>query len=444
MADRSLLAAVSGISANQTYLDTIGNNIANVNTVGYKSQSTDFVDLLTEQIAGAAAPAGVTVSGGTNPMAVGSGVRVGAISTNLTQGSLEQTNQPTDLAIEGSGFLVASQQGQQYFTRAGHLLLDANGDLVTPTGALIQGWQANGTGVIDTNAPTTAVSIPAGQVIAAKPTTEITMGGNLPAWNGTGTATPETTTINAYDSLGDTVPTTFTFTPVAGTAGEWDVNGQVTGMTGTLWTKPLVVQFDTSSGQISTITNQDTGTTYTMSTTNPAALDVPVTNMPSSSNSSFTFPSTDTWNAIFPAAGSSGAVTQFAGQDTAAAVSQDGSAGGSLQSFSIGSNGVITGSFSNGQTLSLAQIALANFTNPGGLADVGNSLYQASPNSGQALIGTPGTGGRGSLVGGSLEMSNVNLARQLTDLIVAQEAYQANTKTITTDATVLQSLVNLP
>jgi flagellar hook protein FlgE len=432
MADRSLLAAVSGISANQTYLDNIANNIANVDTVGFKSQSTDFTDLLTEQISGATAPAGVTVGGGVNPLAVGSGVRVGAISTNLTQGSLEQTNQPTDLAIEGSGYLMALQQGQQYFTRAGHLLLDANGNLVTPTGGLIQGWEANGSGVIDTNAPTTAVSIPAGQVIAATATTDITMGGNLPAWSGSGTATPQTTTINAYDSLGDTVPVTFTFTPVSGTAGAWTINGSVPGATSKLWTTPPTLQFDTSTGQLQSIN----GTS--VSTTGPT--DLPVTNMPSN----YTFPTGDTWNIVFPEPGTSGAVTQFAGQDTAAAVNQDGSAGGSLQSFSIGGNGVITGSFSNGQTLSLGQIALADFANPGGLADVGNTLFQATANSGQPLVGTPNSGGRGSLVGGSLEMSNVNLARQLTDLIVAQEAYQANTKTITTDATVLQSLVNLP
>ncbi len=160
--------------------------------------------------------------------------------------------------------------------------------------------------------------------------------------------------------------------------------------------------------------------------------------------SNYTFPKGDTWNIVFPQPGTSGAITQFAGQDTAAAVSQDGNAGGTLQSFSIGADGVITGSFSNGETQSLGQIALANFANPGGLAEQGNLLYQATPNSGTPLVGTPGTGGRGTLIGGSLETSNVNLAKQLTDLIIAQEAYQANTKVVSTSATTLQSLVNLP
>ncbi len=430
--DRALLAAVSGIDANQTWLDNIGNNIANVNTVGFKSDSIDFVDLLAQQIAGAAAPPGVTVGAGVNPISVGSGVRVAGITPNFSEGSLQQTNVPTDVAIQGNGFLIALQGGINYYTRAGNLVLDANGDLATPTGGLIQGWQAVN-GVINTNAPTTAVNIPTGTVIPATATTEITMGGNLPANPGSGGTQPQavTTTINAYDSLGDQIPVTFTFTP-GSTAGEWTIQGTVPGASSNLWSTPPTLQFNTSTGQLESINGTN------VSTTGPT--DLPVTNMPSN----YTFPKGDTWNIVFPQPGTSGAITQFAGQDTAAAVSQDGNAGGTLQSFSIGADGVITGSFSNGETQSLGQIALANFANPGGLAEQGNLLYQATPNSGTPLVGTPGTGGRGTLIGGSLETSNVNLAKQLTDLIIAQEAYQANTKVVSTSATTLQSLVNLP
>ncbi len=227
--DRSILAAVSGINANQTYLNTIGNNIANVNTVGFKSASADFVDLLTQLVTGAAAPGGPAVGAGVNPMSIGSGVRIGAINTNFTQGSIEQTNVPTDVAIQGNGFLVVTQGGQTYYTRAGNLVLDGNGELATPTGGIVEGWQANSTGSIVTNAPTSPISIPTGEVIAATATTEITMGGNLPAWSGSGTITPVTSTINAYDSLGNAVPTTLTFTPVSGVAGEWTLQGTIPG-----------------------------------------------------------------------------------------------------------------------------------------------------------------------------------------------------------------------
>ena len=150
--EQSLIAAVSGIEANQTYLDVIGNNIANSDTTGYKAEDPIFTDLLAEQIAGASAPS-AGQSAGVDPIAVGAGVRVGAVTNDQSQGAIQQTNQPTDVAIQGAGFLIADREGQQYYTRAGNLTLDANGDLATPTGALIQGWQADGQGAIDTNAP---------------------------------------------------------------------------------------------------------------------------------------------------------------------------------------------------------------------------------------------------------------------------------------------------
>jgi len=433
--DRALLAAVSGIDANQTYLDTIGNNIANVNTDGYKQQSADFVDLLSEQIAGASAPPTTPNGAGVNPIAIGSGVRVGAVSNDMSGGSLQQTNQPTDVAISGNGFLVAVQGGQQVFTRAGHLTTDGNGNLATPTGGLVQGWEAVN-GAINTNAPTTGITIPTGQVIPATATTEITMGGNLPAWNGTGTGTPITTTINAYDSLGNAAPVTLTFTPVAGTANAWTVQGTVPnpstpGTPDQLWTTPPTVTFDPTTGQVKTITG--------VTANADGSFSLPVGTMPAG----YTFPAGDTWNIDFPIPGTASAFTQFAGQSTAKAMTQDGSAAGTLSSFSINPTGTIVGSFSNGLTQTIGQIALADFANPGGLETIGNLNYITTPNSGQASIGAPGTGGRGTLIGGSLESSNVNLATQLTNLVVAQEAYQANTKVVNTDSTVTQSLVQM-
>ncbi|MGH9048047.1 MAG: flagellar hook-basal body complex protein, partial [Acidimicrobiales bacterium] len=254
MADQSLLAAVSGIRANQTYLAEIGDNIANAETVGYKEGTVQFGDLLSEQVSGGAAPA--TGGGGVNPIAIGSGVRVAAVTTQLSEGSLMFTGQATDVAITGTGYLVVESHGQQLYTRDGALTRDASGELTTASGARIQGWEANATGVIDTTAPTGPVTIPTGATIAAHATSKFYVSGNLPAWSGSGTQLPATITYDAYDSLGQVVPVTVTFTPVTGSADEWTVTAKAKGATGaTVTLLPTgktapVVAFTSTSGQI--------------------------------------------------------------------------------------------------------------------------------------------------------------------------------------------------
>ncbi|MCU1495394.1 MAG: protein of unknown function domain protein [Acidimicrobiaceae bacterium] len=434
MTERSILAAVSGIQANQTYLDGIGNNIANADTIGFKDSQVQFQDLLAEQLSGASGPA--AGSAGVNPVAVGSGVRVAANEVNLQEGSLEQTGVPTDVAIQGSGYLVVQSGGQQFYTRDGSLTTDGNGNLSTQSGGLIQGWQANGQGTVNTNAPLTSIKIPTGETIGATATTTLTLGGNLPAWNGVGTSPTETTTLNAYDALGDVVPITLTFTGVAGAANanQWTVQGTVpkpSGGTDTLWTTAPTIVFNPASGQVTSVTGATTNA--------DGSLSVPVSTMPAG----YTFPAGDILSFTFPPPGSSAAVTQFSAASTVQIEGQNGYASGTLQTYSIGSDGTITGAFSNGATLALGQIALANFTNAGGLSDQGGGLYATSPNSGQALIGTPGTGGRGALLGGELEQSNVNLGTELTNLITAQQAYTANTKVLTTSSQVMQALENV-
>ncbi|HWE56929.1 MAG TPA: flagellar hook protein FlgE [Acidimicrobiales bacterium] len=432
--EQSLIAAVSGIESNQTYMNVIGNNVANANTVGYKSENADFTDLLAQQIAGASAPQGSGQGAGINPISIGSGVRIGAVNDDQGQGSLIQTNQPTDVAIQGDGYLVAKQNGQTLYTRAGNLTLDANGDLATQTGGLVQGWMANAQGAMNTNAPTGPVSIPTGQTMPASATTVLNVGGNLPAWSGIGTPNPVTATINTYDQLGDAIPVTLTYTPVSGTANSWTVQGVATSPDGTktnLWNTAPTITFNPASGQISSISGATTNSDGSMTLT--------VNNMPAG----VSFPSGDTWSIGYAAPSSTNAVTQFSGQQTMTITNQDGYSSGTLSGFSIGGDGVITGSFSNGKTLAIGEIALATFSNPGGLSDAGNQMYAYTPNSGQPNIGTPNTGGRGSLVGGSLESSNVDLATQLTDLIVAQEAYQANTKVVSTTANNLQALTQM-
>ncbi|MDA8287947.1 MAG: flagellar hook-basal body complex protein, partial [Actinomycetota bacterium] len=232
MTQQSILSAVSGIQANQTYLDSIANNIANVNTNGYKSESVQFQDLLAQQLTGASAP--TATAGGVDPIAIGSGVQIGTTQLNLNEGSLETTGQPTDVAINGSGYLVVNNNGQQLYTRDGALTQDANGNLVTASGALVQGWMANGSGTVNNSSPIGNLKIPTGESIGATPSTTFTIGGNLPAWSGSTTATPPsvTTTLNAYDALGNAIPVTMTFTGVAGSANTWQVDATIPGPSG--------------------------------------------------------------------------------------------------------------------------------------------------------------------------------------------------------------------
>lgn len=429
MAERSILAAVSGIDSNQTYLDSIANNIANANTVGYKETSVQFDDLLSEQLSGSSAP--TAAAGGINPVAVGSGVRVGSNQTNQQEGSLEQTGQASDVAIQGNGYLVVNNGGTSGYTRNGSLTVDANGNLTTQSGGLVQGWQASSAGTINTTAPLGALKLPTGETIPAAATTAMTVGGNLPAWNGVGTPPTATSTMTAYDALGDQVPVTLTFTGVAATANTWTMQGTVTEPNGSsvnLFTTPPTVTFNATTGGVTTVTGSTTNT--------DGSLSVPVSTMPANYN----FPPLDTWKFTFPAPGTAASLTQFANEETMSIESQDGHASGTLQSYSIGSDGIIRGSFSSGTTLNLGQIALASFANPSGLADNGGGLYSATANSGQANVGAASSGARGSLLGGELEQSNVNLGSELTNLIGAQEAYQANTKVLTSTQQVIQAL----
>jgi flagellar hook protein FlgE len=429
---KSLSSAISGIEANQEWLDNIANNIANANTVGFQANSVQFADLLyqQQQAAGGAVPGQV---GGTNPIVVGSGVRVAATSTDFSQGTLEQTGNPTDVAIQGQGFLVVSSGGQTYYTRAGNLQLDATGQLVTPSGAIVQGWVPGAGGTINQNSPLGAIVIPQGQVANPVPTGNIDLGGNLPA----GYTQPVVVTTTAYDDLGNAVPITLTFTPSTTVANTWTVtaqtvdpgtNNQVALTLG--GASSQTVTFDPNTGQISAISGSEAN--------NPDALAL------SGFPGGYAFPNGYSMNLTFPQPGTQQAVTQFAASSPSVQVTyQDGAPSGALTGFTIGSNGVVEGQYANGKSQVLGQIATALFANPEGLAKQGNLLYASTLNSGAAQLGAPGQGGRGQLVGGSLEESNVSIGKELTDLIVAQTAYQANTKVVSTTATVLQSLVQM-
>ncbi|HEY7135157.1 MAG TPA: flagellar hook protein FlgE [Acidimicrobiia bacterium] len=493
---RSMFSGVSGLRSSQTLMDVIGNDIANVNTAGYKSSSVVFQDLLSQLIAGAGAPS--STLGGTNPAQIGLGVKVGSITTNFAQGASQLTGRSTDLSIQGDGFFAVREGTQTLYTRLGSFSFDANGSLVTPDGGIVQGW-LNQNGVTNTNGPTTDIRMPLGQTLPPTETNNVTLGGNLPADAANGTAL--TSSITVYDTQGKAVPITFTFTKAAARTvlDGATTNGSTTLTSATAnFTAADVGKAITGAGipagtTIASVTNGTTvvlsaaatatatgvqtaidtsGNVWDVSATapnaNPALPAVslygqlpslvfnPNTGLPT--NQAIGLPPV-TFNAalnaslgtnfIAPvsvgvgAAGQPDALVQFAGANSFAALSQDGTSIGSLQSFSISNDGVITGVFSNGKSQPLGQVALASFNNPAGLEKAGDSMYRVTSDSGLPQIGTASSGGRGSISAGTLEMSNVDLAQEFTELIVAQRGFQANAKVITTSDQMLQDLVNL-
>jgi flagellar hook protein FlgE len=418
---RSMFAAVSGLQAHQTFMDVVGNNIANVNTTGFKSGTVQFEDLLSQTINGAGSPS-AGVSGGTNPAQVGLGVRLAGIGTNFSQGASQQTGRQTDFAIQGDGFFVVNQGGIRAYTRNGSFSLDGLGQLVTGDGGLLQGWQADPNGNVNTNSSIGPLKIPVGETIAPITTGTISIGGNLPSDTATGGTV--NISIDVNNSLGGSIPLRMQFTKVADTAGSvtWTVttfdsaNNVIAG--------PSAVKFDTA-GALTT-----GNITLTQAQLNAIA------------------GTSGTWNAggiamDFGAATDADRLTGSATLNSVAALSQDGSSIGSLVSFSVGQDGLISGVFSNGRTQALGQMALANFADPSGLIKQGGSLFTTSANSGLPQIGVAGVGGRGTLTGGTLEGSNVDLGQEFTNMILAQRGFEANAKVITTSDELLQDLVNL-
>jgi len=404
---RSLFSGISGLRAHQTMLDVTGNNIANVNTAGFKSSQVQFQDTLSQVLTNAgAAQSGV---GGTNPAQVGLGVKVAGITTNFQQGASQLTNRQTDMMISGDGFFVVEKGGEQLYSRAGAFSFDALGQLVTPDGALVQGWAADGTGNIDLNSPLTALRLPVSTLMGAQATSGSAFEGNLPYDAAVGTTLNRQ--VDVFDGAGapHSMNMAFTLSAVATatTPATWNISATVAGTTST---QSGTISFNTD-GTLNTATFAPLPADATVGT---SAITVDLAKL-----------------------------TSFAGLETIAAASQDGRAAGGLQSFAINSDGTLLGSFSNGLKQAIGRVALGNFANPSGLEKSGSSLYRVTVNSGDAQVGAAGNGGRGSLSGGSLEMSNVDLSAEFTNLIVAQRGFQANSRVITTSDEVLQELVNL-
>ncbi|MDR7868248.1 MAG: flagellar hook protein FlgE [Sporomusaceae bacterium] len=448
----AFFSAVSGLKSQQTGLNVIANNISNVNTTGFKQQRVSFSDVLSQTLSGATGASGN--KGGTNAIQLGLGVGVSSTDTIMTTGSTQSTGVDTDCSISGSGFFIVSggSSGQYQFTRAGNFSVDEGGNL-TVNGYKVCGWQdydvdaASGDYVYNTSKAVEAINLYSDsyngnkKVIAAKATTGLTLSGNLDtSATASGTALQtigavttydSTTTVdNIYDALGNEHSIKINwkkcYVDTATNTTSWYYS--ITSDDLTVSPASGYVAFDSSGQMVSTVTSG--ATTYTFDT------DPTLTLTPAASLGTAAFTvDMDLNNILQNTTTTTAAVTGTA---------DDGYAAGELQGISISSDGTIIGTYSNSQTQPLGMIALAVFTNPEGLEKIGASLYAVTANSGNFTGGVvAGSGGSGALSTGTLEMSNVDLAQQFSEMMISQRAYQANSKVISTADEMLQSVIQM-
>jgi flagellar hook protein FlgE len=460
-----MFSGVSGLRVHQTKMDVIANNISNVNTFGYKSSRVTFAEIFSQTTAGASGASPETGRGGVNAMQIGLGANVASIDMLMTNGAAQRTDNPYDLMIQGDGFFIVGDTSGTYFTRAGAFRLDEAGNLVGPNGMQLQGWKAQqGLGGVQTVPKTGLQGIQISgedEHIGAEVTTYEKITGNLNAL----TDPVKESSLSFYDSLGNKYNVKMRY--------EYDQTAKQWNMTmadrATIQGSDQIVYFTNTAAQGGTpAVNDLSGATpkgFTLTTVAPPANDPGITFLPINGNpilkfdangdidpaslTSLQFTVVDAVGALNPNSAFAPIITvdlqrltQQADKATVT-VEPDGAPPGSLNGVSIGSDGKISGKYSNGKTKILWQIPVAKFKNPAGLERVGNNLYSATPNSGEFDgVGEEAAGGT-SLLPGVLEMSNVDLASEFTDMITTQRGFQANSRIITTSDEMLQELVNL-
>jgi len=399
---RAMFTAITSLGLHKSYMDVIADNLANVNTPGYKSSMVTFQDQFAQLMAAGSGP--TAELGGLNPTQIGLGVQMGSVRRNFTQGTLTDTGRSLDLAIQGDGFFIYEENGTRYYSREGSLEIDSNGVLVnSSTGQRMMGWSPDASGVINTGLAIGPVTIPMDDSLA-RATTTGTFGGNLDSTTAIGDT--YAITMGAFDSLGELQNVNLEFTKAADNQWDWTVTSGGTG-TGQLNFNP--------DGSFNNMTG-----------------DTQITIVGSGGAS----------NTVFDVVYSG--LSQLATNGTAGLISQNGLAAGTLSGFDVVSNtGEIYGLYSNGLQQLIGQMALATFVNPTGLVRMGHNTYIAGLNSGEALTAAPQSGGRGIISSGYLEASNVDLAKEFTNMILAQRGFEASSRVITTADEMLQQLVNL-
>jgi flagellar hook protein FlgE len=543
----ALGSAISGLQASQQWLDVISNNVSNSQTVAYKAQVVSFSDLISQDLSSASGDDSSAGLGGTNAVQVGLGVTVGSIAYDISQGSIESTGKATDIAISGAGYLTVNQDNSTVYTRAGNLTFDSNGDLVTASGGLVQGWSLQESVNPAAPGPMTVIAntlntdndsaignivIPSNMQLAPEATTDntdpasktdgVVLAGNLDSYTPENSAvatsglTPTgadadfttvsnanqtilttlttsanaTTTFSAYDSLGTEHTYTVYWVQTANTANgaqaSWDYyvfdstggvspslaagaaakaagttvpggfvmaggdgTGSVNAGITSTWTKAVTFNPD---GSLATNGNDGAGVaiaenpTISIAETNGSvtpftfSMNLGTPNNPGSAAVPASYGQSDGLTGTYGSGTTTNGV--YSPKDTIYTKFSSGYSSGVLESLAFNASGQIEGTFSNGQTVAVAQLALTNFSNDEGLVSDGDNNYSASANSGSSRIGTAGTAGFGTIQGGALEESNVSLSTELTNMILAQNMYESNTKVITTQANLFTNLID--
>jgi flagellar hook protein FlgE len=409
--------ALSALAADTTAVDVVGNNLANLNTTGYKASVVSFRDLVTQSI-----------GAGLGETQVGFGTDRPFTMRQFTQGAVQSTTGVLDAAIQGDGFFITrGNQNEQLFTRAGNFQVDGAGFLLALTGEHVQGWTENAAGQVDTNLPIGDIVVPVGTLKPPIPTKtfSVDMNLNAAAVNGAPEGT-FSTTMNAIDSLGNSHALTMTFTKST-TANQWDysitIPGADVGAAGPQQIATGSLTFDSNGTLVDPPSNTpDVAVAVTGLATGAADLNM-------------------TWQLYT----SSGAprITQYSQSSTPTANAQDGSPAASLTRVGLADGGKIVAQYSNGTQRIVGQVALASIRNPQSLIASGNNNFQASAKTALPAIGLPDSGGRGKVIGGALEYSTVDIAREFTNLIVYQRGYQVNSRVVTTADEMSQETVNL-
>jgi flagellar hook protein FlgE len=384
-------------------LQTISNNLANMNTDGYKDQSLTFGDIYAQA---------TQTNGSGDPIQTGYGVNISGTDSNFGEGNLSATGIASNMALSGNGFFVTQGiNGLPSYTRSGDFSTNNSGFIVTPGGELVMGYPA-ANGVVNTSAALQGINVSNGLTSPPVASTTVGVTANLDSSTAVGgTATGSSLTV--YDSLGQAHTLTVSYTKTAANTWTYSVSVPSADITGGVGTSTMV-----GTG---TLNFSNTGQLLPTSTI--GAISIPTLADGAKSPLALTGPFGTAANPT---------ITQTDLASATSATSTDGYASGTLSSYAIQPNGTVEGTFSSGQTLALGQVAVANFANNEGLSSVGNNAYQATTGSGQAIVGVAGTGAAGTIVGGSVEQSNVNIASEFSNLIVAQQAYGANAKSITT------------
>ncbi len=402
---RSIFSAVSGLVSHQTKMDVVGNNIANVNTAGYKSSAVNFKEMFAQTLSSATAPQ--EDRGGVNPSQVGLGTMLSNIKVNHTQGQMETTGNPTDMAIDGEGFFIVRDGERVFYSRSGDFSLDRGGNLVSGEGLRVGGWMAQN-GEINTNRPIENISIPVGQVLSPASSTQVLYDSNLDARAEVGQSV--TRAINIYDSQGNPHRVDMQFAKTGENEWAWEASSPTAA---SLSNEAGVIQF-TTDGRILEGSLPTTPMQLDYDGVESVLIDLDFSS-----------------------------ITQYADDMSVRADNQNGYPLGTLRSFSVEDTGVITGYFSNGLTESIGRIGLAVFNNVQGLVRTWGSLFEESVNSGTAQYDVPGAGRRGLINPEQLEMSNVELPREFTQMITTQRGFQANSRVISVSDQMLEELVNL-